>query len=732
MRKIIILLLLFTIINLSFISAGNSIDTPEAYWRFNEGSGNALDSSNNSYILINNNGSIYVSGKLNNAIQVNKSTPTAFNRAGNSTFAFLTNNFTIALWFNTTSCGSGGTSLIFTERTASRKGWEIGCSITNKTFFGFNSTLFLTSTSSTVNNGFHRLVIVREGTGTNQLKMYIDGVNEVNSTLSAGNSILNATSNLTLGNGGDTGTFIFDDFRIYNGYAWNIQDIINDYNSGNGREVGYFIENNISFRLNTTVNTVSNYSINITYNSSQFISISSNLIYDGISHPTTIIGTGDNKIISSSIITPFKDLTQNVTFFFRITLGNGTASITSDSTSKIQLLINNLGIDDCSSQQIRLFNFSLKDEDTRGVIFGNITLALNFTNSLGSQIQFINRSNINVSSSSLCIQNQPDSNITLNGVVVYESPSYVKEFYNFQSNIISNNSLSQNISLFDLSTTRSQEFLITVKDGNLIPIKNALIIIARKYQSLGITDTVEIPITDNQGNSLGHFVLNDETYTITVKKNNEILLLNDNIKIFCDNVAQGNCKIELISESDTLRISNIINKFGLTYKGTYNPSNRQYSFFYNSISGESKTVGLNITLYNSRLNQSICFNQQTSVSTTMLCNVDNSVINGTAIVQIKVDGKTLLINTFSIGGDNTARLNNSRYFFAFLLVLTLPLLFSGSAIVALFSFVFGVIMSGMLFYVDGVTIFAGSSAILWLLISIFIISYVISKNRGES
>ncbi|KKK97106.1 hypothetical protein LCGC14_2656090, partial [marine sediment metagenome] len=82
-----------------------------------------------------------------------------------------------------------------------------------------------------------------------------------------------------------------------------------------------------------------------------------------------------------------------------------------------------------------------------------------------------------------------------------------------QNFTLRNSSIPQNINLLDLAVVDSQEFLVTFKSVELLPVAGALIDITRKYINEGVFKTVELPLTDDEGQVIAHLVLSDEIYT---------------------------------------------------------------------------------------------------------------------------------------------------------------------------------------------------------------------------
>ena len=128
---------------------------------------------------------------------------------------FRTGAFTIEFWIYLES--SGLTQGVIAKGT-STTGWLVSISAADKVALTYGtSTIFSTGSLSTLT--WYHIAVVREGTGSNQTKIYIDGTNDGTGTVSTD---FNQTSVMYIGanrTGGDALNGYIDDLRITNGYA---------------------------------------------------------------------------------------------------------------------------------------------------------------------------------------------------------------------------------------------------------------------------------------------------------------------------------------------------------------------------------------------------------------------------------------------------------------------------------------------------------------------------------
>ena len=105
----------------------------------------------------------------------------------------------------------------------------------------------------------------------------------------------------------------------------------------------------------------------------------------------------------------------------------------------------------------------------------------------------------NTNEALVCIAND-----TLNGTSYrmdvqtrYDSNLYAAEFHNIQNFTLTNETIPQEITLYDLNLSDTTEFLITFENEQFLPVEDALLLIQRKYVGEGVFKTVEIPKTDS-------------------------------------------------------------------------------------------------------------------------------------------------------------------------------------------------------------------------------------------
>jgi hypothetical protein len=128
-----------------------------------------------------------------------------------------TGNFTIELWVYLAS-GDTGSNRGLVSKGTSTTGWSVSLNTTEKVVFSYTSST-ITSSGAITTNAWNHIAVVREGTGSNQTKIYINGTNDGTGTVSTD---FNQTNSLYVGanrTGGDPMKGFIDDLRITKGKA---------------------------------------------------------------------------------------------------------------------------------------------------------------------------------------------------------------------------------------------------------------------------------------------------------------------------------------------------------------------------------------------------------------------------------------------------------------------------------------------------------------------------------
>ena len=120
-----------------------------------------------------------------------------------------TGNFTVEMWVYRNASGTYG----LVGKGTGTTGWLVSLNSSNQVVFTFASST-ITSTGTVSATTWTHIAVVREGTGTNQTKIYINGTNDGTGTVSTD---FNQTNSMYVGadrTGGSAFNGYIDDLRI--------------------------------------------------------------------------------------------------------------------------------------------------------------------------------------------------------------------------------------------------------------------------------------------------------------------------------------------------------------------------------------------------------------------------------------------------------------------------------------------------------------------------------------
>lgn len=286
-----------------------------------------------------------------------------------------------------------------------------------------------------------------------------------------------------------------------------------------------FLENSVT--VNSFINETSSqdFEINLTTDIT-ILSISAILNYnETILDTSTVTCDGGNCILENTIDIPLvtSGEYENKTFFWEITIFNGTDSLQINTTDRDQN-VSRIHLEACNTTFTdSSINFTAWDEQTLGQINPyNFNGTFEFWIGTGDVKR--NNSFVNASEEfNVCIL--PNAEMMIDAVIDYDqngTSGYTSRFYYLDNYSI--NSTLQNISMYLLNSSSLTSFILKVQDDSLLPVDGALIEIHRYYPGEGIFRIVQIAQTDDNGKSIGFFETETVDYKFIIKKDGAILL----------------------------------------------------------------------------------------------------------------------------------------------------------------------------------------------------------------
>ena len=321
--------------------------------------------------------------------------------------------------------------------------------------------------------------------------------------------------------------------------------------------------------------------------------------------PTTIQVGANQSNFSVTITIPDEIGTTtgaNATWFWEYDL----TGLTKANTSLVNQTVYSLGIDNCSTYAVEIVNLSLMDEETNVVINSsliNSTIEVDITLTSGAILESYSTTFTNMSGARICIPSGLlDDNATeylMDIVVRYVSYNYVEEFYYIDDEPISNTTVPEYIYLRNLLVADSQSFVVSFSGDEGLLVEDAIIYLLRKYIGDGIFRVVEAGKTDDDGETVLHFVEEDVIYMFNVTKNGAVLWTSPDYRVYC---AVAPCELELSSDGE---VPDFPSDWDQLPTGSYSVSSNQSTRIITLSFNLNETAEMNLTVYEYSQNATI-------------------------------------------------------------------------------------------------------------------------------
>lgn len=216
-----------------------------AYWKFDESSGNASDSSGNGNTLTNNNTVTYTTGKINNCATFGSSDTDKYFQVNSALSATSGGAYSVSMWVNINTDPASNSYFIYdVDNTNIRLViWYLDSSGTKTLRFYDSGTSMDYNTALTVGTWYH-IVITRSA--SKAMTLYLNG-SSVASGFTGGSSA-NALNRTVLGGASDSQTSANALCKIDETGAWSralsSTEVTQLYNSGNGLPYSSFTNDN--------------------------------------------------------------------------------------------------------------------------------------------------------------------------------------------------------------------------------------------------------------------------------------------------------------------------------------------------------------------------------------------------------------------------------------------------------------------------------------------------------
>ena len=652
-----------------------------------------------------------------------------------------------------------GTSTI---ADTSNNRWDFGASRCNSNDFSgkmdetglFNVSLNQSDITTLYNNGnglsqFNTISInlISPADNSNNTNIVV-----INCTASSVNA--NTLTNVSLWTN-ETGTWYLNSTQTASGSLTSSNQFVNTYSTNfsytcqacnninqcyfalNNRTVKVypFIETSQTFDATTSMQNYETFSLNYTTTSATnpIINFFYNNTFYGADNIITRSDINNLRYItaSKSLVVPFITTQTNKTFYWIFNRG---LSSETNSTLYNQSIIP-IAMDNCSVNKMVILNYTLLDEDTQIVLNNGFNLSTKITIYLFDPTYTTLIANLSFSSAlnstQICVNNLSSNGVYIDAVASYDGGiDYIQEFNNIQKQFINNSSPQLNIPLYDLLITRSTEFLVTFKDSNFLPENNVLVDVTRFYVEQGVYKSVEVSKTDTSGTTLVHLVLGDVLYNIIFKQNGVILAVLLNGRAKCNNIATGDCQISANSFSSNINVEDFRYNHGLAVLQTCDRVNRLITGIY-SVNQSTSSVTMNVTELDNYNNQTtICSQTNSPTSSGVLyCSIPQAFGNITVISNIYNNGILSDSITCSIHPNPVDLYDPSVTILVIMIVVTMSMMFISDIRGIMLGCFIGLILSGILVFVNQGNIFSSLSAVTYFLIAGGIILWKVNQKE---
>ncbi len=648
-----------------------------SYYSFDESSGtvlpNALNGSLNGETSSMNDAN-WVSGLINNALLFNVSDQQV-NITDNILAGITDSDLTINVWVNTTDNSTAGIAVnlgndsfsvgssfisISVGSTGARgqAKWSGSANETILTGGRISENEWNMITFTRTNNNWSLYVnstIVATSLNPNGFRpLFDDGETRI-----SGNNLGLATFNGSL-----------DEFMFWN-RSLNTTEIIQLYNNGIGLNFLLNVtEVNQTFNANTTEGNTETFEANIIVKSGLSVVLAT-LVYNGTNNIGTSTIQGNNTILSvSDVLIPEVDADINLTFFWAILLSD----LTQVNLSTQNQTVIALDIDNCTIFANPILNFTNVDEEFQTLLPNSIMeIAVNIFSSDGTTL-ILNTSGTFVQNPTATCLNTPltnDTNYLMDVIIKYTADGQAIEYFNIVDFELSLDSTAQNITLFDLNLSDSTEFQLTFTGSDFLPEESVLVFVERQFIAENVFKTVELPLTDANGQTVLHLVRNDIIYNLRFIKNGITLGVFENIIAFCEDFSIGDCRLDLSAISNVSAFEEYNEFIGISYDNppSFDSSTNLVSFSFSSNDGTTKTVLMSVERRDIFGNQTVCTNTVVSTSGTLFCNIGFNLTETTLFTIISVDTNEVVFNTVVITDSSFGDVGYALWFILTLLLL---------------------------------------------------------------
>lgn len=397
------------------------------------------------------------------------------------------------------------------------------------------------------------------------------------------------------------------------------------YEEGIYLNITSLIENSQTYNQNVYETNTESFSLNVTYDTSYYSSISASLNYNGTSYSSTKTTSGSDAIFSRSIVIPQTNSKINNTVYWIIYATDNYGNITQYNSTFNNQTVNPAIIALCNgTYTVKALNFTMYNETSLTQI--NTTFKSTFFYNIGNQTSNKNVSFDLASNRTFVFCILPNATYNVYSSTLIQAAGFSDRTFSLIDSI-SNNSLTDK-KLYLSDSVLDTNVILEFKNPSLTPLAGYYIETWRKYDSLGI----DLPIHKDKTDSFGQIVENLIENTVKYKfkfydsNGNLIKSTTEYVLVACKT---SPCVITFINEKST----NIINYDNITnydYSLTFNNATDSFIFSWNDNTGSTPFHRLLVerTSFGDRV--IVCNTSSTALAGSLSCVVGSNYSSYTA------------------------------------------------------------------------------------------------------
>lgn len=527
-------------------------------------------------------------------------------------------------------------------------------------------------------------------------------------------------TNVTVYGADNTTIFILEE-NNYN-LTFYANDSIGNENS-NFTEWEYNIfEGDTTYENEIVEGSLENFQVNIT---TALTLSEASLIYNGTTYTSNIDFSGGIYTLSSSITIPLVTIDSIMFFNFNMTI-NGVEYSTPSKNQSVQ----DLQLSVCGGvSNDTLLNISLVDETTRETINGTIEISGGIiSKTSGETVESISQNFTGIPSASICFSPVSSYNLYyLDAEIRYSSTNYASEFYIIQKADMGDYPL--NLTLFDLDSNSTTEFLVKYQGDDLIAVEGAVIQLLRKYLSDANYETVEAPLTSNTGNTVLHIDLDTNLYQAIVIKEGVVLDIFTNLVFHCESELSGQCTQALFGTIDPQNSVSVevLEDFFVGVSEVNNTITTVFSI----PSGTSSTVSIQMEQRDMFGNSTLCNQTIFSTAGSIDCVYDETIGDSMVYLNVYKNGELQIQKAYFVAESGLVDWLGNNFFIVLILFLSVIGMAVSSPEWIIINGVVVFIFAGSVWLLNGLSFVTGIGSTIWLIVAAGILIYKMAKQEDR-